>query len=207
MPITQEKMLEQIEAARDHYEYGTQLYQAVLQYLQMLPSRYPQSKEVEEIINGLGYAVQSIPRIDDRVTYINEQYYKRFARINSKYRKRQELHRRQKGVPTREEALAMLHAKNELRAGGFAFPQTYEEFNRQGQPSFAPKVKKPRADKKEIIWPRDHPDDKELEFDTVEDLAPFANIPAPKDAENLSTGLDLQPIAEDDSGPTNEEPK
>lgn len=181
MPIRQEQMLEQMQEARLAHTYGRRLRELVQNYISLLPSRYPNNPAVQEIIEGLGYAVKLLNLPDDRVTWDNERYYARHARMNSKYRARQEMERRARGIPTREEAIVTLHAQNELRSQGL-LPETYEEFNRGGRK--APSVPFSRAarpattTRQKTIMPRDYDDDPELEFETPEELAPIANLPA-----------------------------
>lgn len=171
MPIRQEQMLEQMKEARAAHQSLRQLHDLVTNYLAMLPSRYPNDKTAAEIANGLGYAVRLHPIPDDRITFDNERYYNRHARANSEFRKVQEMKRRARGVPTQDEAIAMLHARNAIIREGGEIVQTYAEFN-QGPHKRAPAGK---GKKQETIFPRDDPNDPELEFET---LSPIANLPA-----------------------------
>lgn len=175
MPIRQEQILEQMKEARAAHQSLRQLHDLVTNYLAMLPSRYPNDKTAGEIANGLSYAVRLHPIPDDRITFDNERYYNRHARANSEFRKVQEMKRRAQGIPTQDEAIAMLHARNAIIREGGEIAQTYAQFN-QG-PRERKRAPAGKGKKQETIFPRDDPDDPELEFETLEELAPIANLP------------------------------
>lgn len=197
MPIRQEQMLEQMQEARAAHIFGTQLRDMVLNYLSLIPARYPGNPAAAEIVNGLSLAVRMLPQPDDRVTFDNERYYQRHARANANFRAIQEQKRRARGVPTQEQAIAMLHARNAIIRGGGEITQTYEQFNAQ-----MPVPSRKRKGKPETIMPRDYDDDAPLEFETADDM-PQDIIPK----ENLVSGLDIPAEPDDNNGLLNEEPK
>lgn len=200
MPIRQEQMIELMNESRAIHTYARKLQHMVLEYLSLLQSRYPDQPLAGEIANGLGYAVRLLSMPDDRITFDNERYYKRHAKANENFRKLQEFQRRAKGVPTQEEAIAMLHARNTIiRAGGEVVP-TYAQFNEGPKPERRTRKKKSTP---EVIFPHDDPDDLPLEFETL------ADMPQPVGIFDSGPKISIDPGDEpcDTDEPATEEPK
>jgi hypothetical protein len=166
------------------------------EYLRQARERFPQNLELDRITT---YAVEIIRmcQLDDKWTERNEYRYRgKTINANRKQRERAETRRRALGVPTAQEALAILHAKNALRREGLPtdpmayagqeaidleilvgtekkaqldairkFDRDFAEYQRQ---EIAGKAHTPT--RSEIKFPRVFEDDKELEFETLEDL-------------------------------------
>lgn len=165
MPIRQEDMIAQMQEARAAHQYGRGLRDMMLNYFDMAQRRFAANTELCDAITALSYQVRNMPVPDDRTTYVNEQHYRKRAKINDAMRHRQEIARRMAGIPTQEEALAILHAKNALRRADLpADPDAYQPApipNGLADP-FLPRAKPSRPN---IIFPRDDPDDLPLDFE------------------------------------------
>lgn len=149
----------------------------ILGYCQKANETYASNEELVRTMTALSTVVLMRPIPDDRETYLNEKYYQRFAKRNAKAKERQTLIR---------------HGIIEARGRKYRKRKSKEQYGQRGEA---------------LIYPRDDPDDKELEFDTAEDLAPFANLPLPADAKDLQTGIDMGDELPDDGLSTNLEPK
>lgn len=196
MPITQERMIEQMQEARAAHRAFMQLREQMLAICAGAKSRYYNNPDLQNVLDAIISHVNLLPTPTDRATYVNEHHYKRHQKHNTKVRERQEVARRMAGVPTVEEAMAILHAKNALRRADLptspafystdsdnpmpAFPAGKSDQERRAEellandPFTTPAAKPSRAG---IIFPRDDPDDPELDFETLEELAPIANLP------------------------------
>ena len=183
MPITQATMVELMNESRAAVQNAAELRHGLLQYLESAKARYPANSDLVEVCVAAITIIRMHPQPDDRATYRAEWHYRKYGKNNTKQRLRQEAKRRDAGVMTQEEAMERLTALNALRRGQPT--ETYEQFNAQA-PSRSSGIK----------YPRDDPDDKPLEFETLEDL------PAPRDQNNLLGGLDL-PLAPSDNGDAN----
>lgn len=227
MPITQARMIEQMQEARTAHRAFTQLREQMLAICAGAKSRYHNNPDLQNVLDAIISHVNLLPTPPDRATYVNEHHYKRHQKHNTKVREKQEVARRMAGVPTVEEAMAILHAKNALRRADLstdsasytpesdnampAFPVGKSDQERRaeelltGDPFAMPAAKPSRPG---IIFPRDDPNDPELEFETPEELAPIANLPTgvvaaivdPLAGENNSqNGLDNPADLPDDS--------
>lgn len=151
MPITQGQMIEQMQEARAMHRALVSLRETISAYAENAKARYPANAELQEVLTAIQFTIKAAPMPDDRATYVNERYYSRRAKWNIRAQERQERKRRALGVPTKEEAMAALHEGNAARrAEPGALPD----------PFTAPKPSRPN-----IIFPRDDPDDKELDFE------------------------------------------
>lgn len=197
MPITQARMIEQMQEARAAHRAFCQLREQVLAICSGAKQRYYNDPNVQNVLDAIISHVNLHPTPTDRATYVNERHYERHQKRNEEVRKSQEIARRMAGVPTVEEAMAILHGKNALRRADLptnpafylpdtanampVFPSGKSDQERRaeellaGDPFAAPQAKPSRSG---IIFPRDDPDDPELEFETPEELAPIANLPA-----------------------------
>lgn len=173
MPITQEQMILQMKESRAGLSEMRALRDLILGYCQKANETYAGNAELVRTMTALSTVVLMRPIPDDRETYLNEKYYQRFAKRNAKAKERQTLIRN--GII-------------EARGRKYRKRKSKEQYGQRGEA---------------LIFPREDPDDKELEFDTQEDLAPFANLPTPKDAKDLQSGLDFQPNAGDNDEPSN----
>lgn len=190
MPITQKAIMDQMQEARAAHTYGRQLRDQMLAMLAVASRKYVSNETVQEVLTVFVYHLRNAPPPDDRVTWLNEHHYRRVAKRNNEMRERQDIQRRMAGVPTKEEAIAILLAKNELRRANLPVdPSDY--ILPQIQPAAAKTGVRP-------IMPRNDPDDAPLEFD----LPPGATIdlggPKLLDENNLLTGVDI-PTSTDDN--------
>jgi hypothetical protein len=176
MPITQASMIAQMQEARAAHQYGRKLRNQLLAMLSVASRRYPDDTKVQEILTTFIYHLRNSEPPDDRVTWMNEHHYRRRAKQNDETRERQEIMRRMAGVPTKEEAMAILLAKNELRRANLpATPSDYILPQIQAAPKTGPRIQ----------MPRDYPDDSPLEFDSI----PYPTTPGSESQEeNLFTG-------------------
>jgi len=166
MPITQAQMIAQMQEARAAHSAFLQLREHVFAICQGAKTRHYNNPELLSVLDALAATTQLLPIPDDRQTFLNEHHYRRAQKHNARQRQRQEVARRMAGVPTQEEALAILHAKNALRRADLPTePADYQ------QPAtipngladlFSPPAKPSRPN---IIFPRDDPDDKPLDFE------------------------------------------
>lgn len=168
MPITQASMIAQMQEARAAHQFGRKLRDQLLAMLTVASRRYPDDARVQEVLTTFIYHLRNAQPPDDRVTWLNEHHYRRRAKQNDEMRERQEIARRMAGVPTREEAMAILLAKNELRRANL--PATPSDYIMQAAPKTGAMIR----------MPRDYPDDAPLEFETLDEL------PKPADT-NLTT--------------------
>lgn len=147
MPITQQTVINLMQESRRAHQYGRQLRDHVITYFSQVIDRYPNNAELQEVVRTMLYLVQNNQPPDDRETWTNEHHYRRHAKRNDGLRKRQEVIRRMAGIPTQEEALAILHAKNELRRADL--PTSAEDYKS------APQTNVPRASRPNLIVPTD----------------------------------------------------
>ncbi len=185
MPITQGQMIEQMQEARALHTSLVQLREGLAAYCQSAKDRYPTNSDLQEVLTTILYTIKSAPIPDDRATYVNERHYSRRAKWNIKAQVEQERKRRLAGVPEKREAMAALRAQRDSNAIAYATPYPDSQPAQPSRPG--------------IIFPRDDPNDKPLEFETLEDL------PAPRDQNNLLGGLDLGFPPSDDDGTNNGE--
>lgn len=196
MPITQARMIEQMQEARAAHRAFTNLRENILAICAGAKQRYYSNADLLNVLDAMIAHVNLTPTPQDRATYVNERHYARHQKHNEDGRKKQEVARRMAGVPTVQEAMAILHGKNALRRADLpTSPAFYtDDLNVEmstiplgrsdqerraeellaGDPFATPTAKPSRAG---IIFPRDDPDDPELEFETPEELAPIANLP------------------------------
>lgn len=198
MPITQERMIEQMQEARAAHRAFMQLREQMLAICAGAKQRYYNNPDLQNVLDAIISHVNLLPTPTDRATYVNEHHYKRHQKHNAKVRERQEVARRMVGVPTVEEAMAILHGKNALRRADLptspafytsesdnampAFPAGKSDQERRAEellasdPFATPAAKPSRTG---IIFPRDDPDDPESSS------RPWKNLPQ---IANLSTG-------------------
>ena len=160
MPITQEQMIEQMQEARANHAEMKAVRTLVLNYINHVKETYPGNGELQESMTALSYTIQMRPVPDDRATYMNERYYARFAKRNARAKERQTL----------------------IRKGIFeSQPRRYKKRKTGDSSEFVGRGPAP-------IFPREHPDDAPLVFDSVPNLT----IPeSGSQEENLFTGLNI----------------
>lgn len=209
MPITQQSIIELMKEARAHERYGTGLRNFIFSYFENVASRYPNNKELIEVFRSLVYQVRIIEKPDDRCIWKNEHHYGRKAKVNDRMRERQTIARRMAGVPTADEALAILQARNELRRMGLPTTNEFSErpkildgisdpFAAIGHtPELIPTYRErpPAPSRPDLIIP-DDTDEPPLEFD----LPPGATL----GENNLNIPLDMGQAPSEDDGPLNE---
>lgn len=180
MPITQEKMLTQVQEARAMHRALIALRDGLMSYCANAKERYRGNTDLQEVLTTIALTVEHHHIPDDRETYINERHYSRRAKWNTKARRTQEQQRRAQGIPTMEEYLAWKKRENRDRRDlersdpyftEFVHPEgettTFQSYN----PIRERKASAPREPTRPaIIFPRDHPDDKPLEFETLDEL-------------------------------------
>lgn len=115
MPITQARMIEQMQEARAAHRAFVQLREQMLAICAGAKQRYHSNPDLQNVLDAIISHVNLLPTPTDRATYVNEHYYKRHQKHNTKVREKQEVARRMAGVPTVEEAMAILNGKNALR--------------------------------------------------------------------------------------------
>lgn len=194
MPITQATVIELMRESRANIQIHKQMKEGLLAYLEEAKARYYNQPELHKILNGVVDFINYQPQVDDRATYKNEHHYRRAAKVNDKQRERQASVRRAKGVPTVEEALVILNARNALRRADLPTqPAVYKSdqelraeyllanpgaLSDDPFANYSPEPeRKATPSRPGIIFPRDDPDDPELEFETPEELTPIANLP------------------------------
>jgi hypothetical protein len=91
MPLTQEQMIEQMQEARANHQEMRALRDLILNYAEHCLKTYPANAELCESMRALAYTVRLRAIPDDRVTFLNERYYARFASRNAKAKQRQTL--------------------------------------------------------------------------------------------------------------------
>ena len=173
MPIRQTQLIEQMQEARAVHQYARALREQVLAYVGHAKAHYVHNAELHTALQSLADAIALAPAPDDRITWQNERHYSRHAKRNDILRERQEIARRMAGVPTLDESLAVLHAKNVLR----------QPLARADQPIAARSAASTRA-----TIPNDT-GEPALEFDLPESL-PGDN--------SLLPALDIAPLLGDD---------
>lgn len=166
MPITQARMIAQMQEARAAHTAFTQLRETVFAIAAGAKQRHYANAELRDVLDAMVATIQLQPTPDDRQTFLNEHHYRRAKRHNVRQQERQEIARRMAGVPTQDEALAILHAKNALRRADLpTSPDAY----RQPAPipeGLADPFTAPRKPSRPgIIFPRDDPDDLPLDFE------------------------------------------
>lgn len=175
MPITQAAMMELMHESRAAIQNNKELRHILLQYLASAKERYGANRDLGEVAVAAMTIINMHPYPDDRITYRNEWHYRRVGRSNETNRKKQAIARRIAGVLTQEESMERLTLLNSARRSGDLPSQTYAQFNA----GVEPKVTRGRK-KDEVKMPREYPQDKPLEFETLEEL------PRPADADNLA---------------------
>lgn len=177
MPITQARMIAQMQEARAAHNAFVQLRETIFAIAAGAKQRHYANAELQEVLDALVATIKLQPSPDDRQTFLNEHHYRRAKRHNVRQQERQEIARRMAGVPTADEALAILHAKNALRRADLpADPDAYQPApiaEGLADPFTAPTASRPG-----IIFPRDDPDDKPLDFEGETSDSLFAK---PKD--------------------------
>lgn len=196
MPITQARMIEQMQEARAAHRAFTQLREQMLAICAGAKQRFYNNPDLQNVLDAIISHVNLLPTPTDRATYVNERHYERHQKRNEEVRKSQEVARRMVGVPTVEEAMAILNGKNALRRADLpTSPTAYMPESGDAMPTF-PAGKSDQERRAEellagdpfttqahkpscagIIFPRDDPDDPPLEFETPAELAPIANLP------------------------------
>ena len=154
MPITQATMVELMRESRAAIQNNLALRNTLQEYVAFAKQRYRQNLDLVEVLVAIETMVRMHPEASDKATYRAEYHYRRVGKHNDKMRLKQEASRRNAGVPTQDESLDALHAANarRLSSGVNLSKAAYAKFN-QG-----------------VILPREYPDDKPLEFETLADL-------------------------------------
>ena len=91
MPLTQKQMLEQMQEARANHQEMKALRALILNYAEHCLKTYPDNSQLCESMSALSYTIRARPIPDDRITFMNERYYTRFAKRNAKAKQRQTL--------------------------------------------------------------------------------------------------------------------
>lgn len=149
--------MEQIREARDNHAEMIALRTLILEYTRLSAKTYPKNTELQETMSALSTVVLLRPIPTDRATYMNEKYYSRFARRNATAKQRQAA----------------------IRAGMYTGePRKYRKrASPQGEaPTYGRRVNP--------IMPRIDPDDKELEFEIIENVGGFTLDIPPDPYEN-----------------------
>lgn len=162
MPITQATMIELMHESRAAIQNAFALRHALREYTTFAKARYPENKDLQEVLDAIAMMVQMHPEPSDKATYRNEYHYRRVGKNNDKQRLRQEKARRNAGVPTQAESLEAFKELNaKRRDGGINLsPDAYQRFN-NAVPQESQRCKSSSG----IIFPRDDPDDKPLDFE------------------------------------------
>jgi hypothetical protein len=159
-------MIAQMQEARAAHNAFTQLRETIFAIAAGAKQRHYANAELCDVLDAMVATIQLQPSPDDRQTFLNEHHYRRAKKHNVRQQERQEIARRMAGVPTSDEALAILHAKNALRRADLpTSPDAY--ITPKADPSalpdpFAAPAKPSRPN---IIFPRDDPDDLPLDFE------------------------------------------
>lgn len=159
MPLTQDQMIEQMQESRANHAEMKALRALVLNYCDHCQRTYPKNQELLTSLGALATTIQMRPIPDDRATYMNEKYYARFAKRNAKAKQRQVMIRAGVIIPRNR-------GRYLNKEGGMSDP----DIGFRDQPG---KIYERHAP----ILPRDYPDDKPLEFETLDEL------PKPKDTD------------------------
>lgn len=220
MPITQQQVIDLMQESRANLTaYHTFCHQ-LLDYIAQAKSRFYANEELLNSLSYVEYLLKTNPPMVDKWTERNEYNYRSVVRKkNSKLRERLESKRRANGIPTAEEAIAILQGKNALRRAGLPTDpreymgerehllenivgieevqqlnairkseRDYQKFSAEHFHSTPSDLKftleeepmpyeQAASSREKIIMPRVFEDDKELEFETLEELVPIANLP------------------------------
>lgn len=125
MPLTQEQMIEQMQEARANHAEMKALRTLILNYADHAQRTYPKNLELCESMSALAYTVRLRPIPDDRVTFLNERYYARFASRNAKAKQRQTLIRAGLIVPRAQSATREMPSRQKGPAP--IFPRDYPD--------------------------------------------------------------------------------
>lgn len=223
MPITQQQVIDLMQESRGNIQNNRELCSKLTDYITQAKARFYANEELINSLSFIEYLLKTNPPMVDKWTERNEYRYRSAARRrNDKLRERLESKRRAVGIPTAEEANAILQAKNALRRAGLptdpreymgerehllenlvgidevqqlaAIRQSERDYQKFSAEHFhstpIPREAKITLEeapmpyesvaipsRAKIIFPRDYDDDKELEFETPEELAPIANLP------------------------------
>lgn len=173
MPITQATMVELMRESRAAIQSAFAFRHALREYAAFAKQRYPDNEPLQQVLSAIEAMERLHPEPIDKATYRAEYHYRRVGKNNDRQRIRQEMQRRNAGVPTAQEAIDNLNAFNAQRREGADVAdisqKAYARFNRQAQ-----EPKKPTSG---IIFPREYPEDLPLEFETLADL------PKPQDTD------------------------
>ena len=127
MPLTQEQMIEQMQEARANHQEMRALRDLILNYTEHCLKTYPANAELCESMCALAYTVRLRPIPDDRVTFLNERYYTRFASRNAKAKQRQTLIRAGLIVPRAQSASATRDMPSRQKGPAPIFPRDYPD--------------------------------------------------------------------------------
>lgn len=152
MPLTQAQMIEQMQESRANHQEMKALRTLILNYIGHLQATYPKNQELMESMSALSITIQMRTIPDDRATYMNEKYYARFAKRNATAKQRQAMIRAGVIIPR-------ARGTYQNKDGGIADPDVGFR-NNPGKTHV----------RQAPIMPRDYPDDKPLEFETVAEL-------------------------------------
>ncbi len=168
MPITQATMVELMRESRAAIQSAFAFRHALREYAAFAKQRYADNEPLQQVLSAIEAMERLHPEPIDKATYRAEYHYRRVGKNNDRQRARQEMQRRADGVPTAQEAIENLNAFNAQRRSADISPSAYARFNRQ--------VQEPKKPTPGIIFPRDFPDDKPLEFETLDELPKPADI-------------------------------
>lgn len=164
MPITQGQMIEQMQEARALHRALVSLREAISAYAENAKARYPANTELQEVLTAIQFTIKAAPVPDDRATYVNERYYSRRGKYNVKAQIAQERKRREMGIPTKQEAMNVLRERR-VQGQALAVEIATQAPRNPSLPDdpFSPATRAPS--RPNIIFPRDDPDDKPLDFE------------------------------------------
>ncbi len=224
MPITQQQVIDLMQESRGNIQINREFCHQLMEYIVGAKARFYMNEELVLSLSYVEFMVKNQKPMVDKWTERNEYRYRSAARRrNDTLRERLESKRRAVGIPTAEEANAILQAKNALHRAGLPTnpreymgerehllenlvgidevqqlaairksERDYQKFSAEHFHSTPiPREAKITLDeelmpyerrvasggKAKIIFPRDYDDDKELEFETLDELAPIANLP------------------------------
>lgn len=147
MPITQDRMLVQIQEARHAFTFARDLRDMVRETLERLVTNGPIAGDWATAINALRMNVDLMKPPTDRETYRNEFHYNSVRKRNQTSKERATAKRRERGALPQPLAMERLNAMNAARRRGNASPNdfaAYRAFNAQHQPSL-PSAPKPKS--------------------------------------------------------------
>lgn len=130
MPITQKQLLDLLHESRANLQAHNSLMHSLTEYMGNAKQRFYNNPDLHTVLAHLQEMLRYSKPMQDIETLRNEKYYsKKRIDFNAGLAAKAARARRAAGIPTVEEAMAILHAKNALRRAGL--PTNAESYQSQ----------------------------------------------------------------------------